>query len=162
MSDVTNLLEAIERGDPKAAEQLLPLVYDELRELAALKLGDPDLRVREAAAKELLGFKELAYLILTRAAKSKDPGIKQRATALIHELVDNLPVEQLNLQEQDLILTTRFPISGRIEGPALKVRSSILGEGQLGLAVIRHMTQREPPPSGHPQRGFHVCIAGLQ
>ena len=55
MADVTNLLEAIERGDPKAAEQLLPLVYDELRELAALKLGDPDLRVREAAAKELLG-----------------------------------------------------------------------------------------------------------
>jgi hypothetical protein len=35
MADVTNLLEAIERGDPKAAEQLLPLVYDELRKLAA-------------------------------------------------------------------------------------------------------------------------------
>ena len=35
MSDVTRILSAIERGDPSAAEQLLPLVYDELRRLAA-------------------------------------------------------------------------------------------------------------------------------
>jgi RNA polymerase sigma factor (TIGR02999 family) len=39
MNDVTCILSAIERGDPKAAEQLLPLVYDELRNLAAQKLG---------------------------------------------------------------------------------------------------------------------------
>jgi hypothetical protein len=35
MSDVTRILSAIEKGDPSAAEQLLPLVYDELRKLAA-------------------------------------------------------------------------------------------------------------------------------
>ncbi|MFI5458068.1 MAG: ECF-type sigma factor, partial [Isosphaerales bacterium] len=39
MSDVTRILSAIEQGDPQAAEQLLPLVYDELRELAARKLA---------------------------------------------------------------------------------------------------------------------------
>src|SRR5437588_3993191 len=39
MSDVTHVLSAIERGDPHAAEQLLPLVYDELRRLAARKLA---------------------------------------------------------------------------------------------------------------------------
>src|SRR5262249_5283385 len=38
MSDVTRILSAIEDGDPKAAEQLLPLVYDELRKLAKHKL----------------------------------------------------------------------------------------------------------------------------
>src|SRR5262249_25816286 len=38
MSDVTRILSAIEQGDPSAAEQLLPLVYDELRQLAAQKL----------------------------------------------------------------------------------------------------------------------------
>ena len=38
MSDVTRILERIEGGDPQAAEQLLPLVYDELRKLAAAKL----------------------------------------------------------------------------------------------------------------------------
>src|SRR5438445_5767626 len=39
MSDVTQILSAIEQGDPKAAEHLLPLVYDELRRLAAQKLA---------------------------------------------------------------------------------------------------------------------------
>ena len=39
MSDVTRILSAIEEGDPHAADQLLPLVYDELRKLAALQLA---------------------------------------------------------------------------------------------------------------------------
>ncbi len=39
MSEVTRILSAIEQGDPQAAAQLLPLVYDELRRLAAQKLA---------------------------------------------------------------------------------------------------------------------------
>jgi hypothetical protein len=39
MNDVTRVLSAIEEGDPHAAEQLLPLVYEELRQLAAQKLA---------------------------------------------------------------------------------------------------------------------------
>jgi RNA polymerase sigma factor (TIGR02999 family) len=39
MSDVTRILSAIEQGDPHAARELLPLVYDELRRLAAQKLN---------------------------------------------------------------------------------------------------------------------------
>jgi RNA polymerase sigma factor (TIGR02999 family) len=39
MSEVTRILSAIDQGDPHAAEQLLPLVYDELRKLAAAKLA---------------------------------------------------------------------------------------------------------------------------
>lgn len=39
MTDVTQILSQIEDGDPSAAEQLLPLVYDELRKLAASKLA---------------------------------------------------------------------------------------------------------------------------
>jgi RNA polymerase sigma factor (TIGR02999 family) len=39
MSEVTRILTAIEEGDPHAAEQLLPLVYEELRKLAAQKLA---------------------------------------------------------------------------------------------------------------------------
>ena len=40
MSDVTRLLEAIQHDDPKAAEELLPLVYEELRKLAAQKMSN--------------------------------------------------------------------------------------------------------------------------
>jgi RNA polymerase sigma factor (TIGR02999 family) len=39
MSEVTRILSAIEQGDPHAAEQLLPLVYDELRKLAAERMA---------------------------------------------------------------------------------------------------------------------------
>jgi RNA polymerase sigma factor (TIGR02999 family) len=39
MSDVSRILQAIDHGDPDAADQLLPLVYDELRQLAAWKLA---------------------------------------------------------------------------------------------------------------------------
>jgi RNA polymerase sigma factor (TIGR02999 family) len=39
MTDAMRILEAIERGEPKAAEELLPLVYDELRRLAAHKMA---------------------------------------------------------------------------------------------------------------------------
>jgi len=39
VSDVTQILSAIEQGDPSAADQLLPLVYDELRKLAAAKMS---------------------------------------------------------------------------------------------------------------------------
>ena len=39
MADVTQILHDIEQGDPRAAEQLLPLVYDELRKLAAQRMA---------------------------------------------------------------------------------------------------------------------------
>jgi DNA-directed RNA polymerase specialized sigma24 family protein len=39
MSDATRILHALERGDAHAADQLLPLVYDELRKLAAARLS---------------------------------------------------------------------------------------------------------------------------
>jgi RNA polymerase sigma factor (TIGR02999 family) len=67
MNDVTRILSAIEHGDPHAAEQLLPLVYDELRKLAAQRLAQ------------------------------EKPGQTLQATALVHEaylrLVDGEKVQ---------------------------------------------------------------------
>ena len=56
MSDITRILESIEHGDPKAADELLPLVYGELRKLAAARMANeapnqalqPTALVREA------------------------------------------------------------------------------------------------------------------
>ena len=56
MSDVTRLLSAIDHGDPHAAAELLPLVYDELRKLAAQRLAQ------------------------------ENPGQTLQATALVHEV----------------------------------------------------------------------------
>jgi RNA polymerase sigma factor (TIGR02999 family) len=70
MSEVTRILSAIDQGDPHAAEQLLPLVYEELRKLAAHKLAH------------------------------EQPGQTLQATALVHEaylrLVDAEQARQWN------------------------------------------------------------------
>ncbi len=55
MNDVTQILSAIEEGDAQAAEQLLPLVYEELRKLAATRMAQ------------------------------ENPGQTLQATALVHE-----------------------------------------------------------------------------
>jgi RNA polymerase sigma factor (TIGR02999 family) len=67
MNDVTRILSAIEQGDPHAAEQLLPLVYDELRKLAAQKLTHEKLgQTLEATA-----LVHEAYLRLVDAEKAQ-------------------------------------------------------------------------------------------
>ena len=75
MSDVTRILSAIEGGDPQAAEKLLPLVYEELRRLAAAKLAQ------------------------------EKPGQTLQATALVHEAYVRLvDVENPSLQDSRTFL----------------------------------------------------------
>jgi RNA polymerase sigma factor (TIGR02999 family) len=68
MSDVTRILSAIENGDPRAAEQLLPLVYDELRRLAAARLADE----RPGQTLQPTALVHEAYLRLVGGAASHD------------------------------------------------------------------------------------------
>jgi RNA polymerase sigma factor (TIGR02999 family) len=65
MSDVTSILSAIEQGDPQAAEQLLPFVYDELRKLAAVKLTQE----KPGQTLQATALVHEAYLRLVDAAK---------------------------------------------------------------------------------------------
>jgi RNA polymerase sigma factor (TIGR02999 family) len=67
MNDVTRILSAIEQGDPKAADELLPLVYDELRQLAARRLA----REKPGQTLQATALVHEAYLRLVGA---QDPG----------------------------------------------------------------------------------------
>ena len=67
MSEVTRILSAVERGDPHAAEQLLPLVYDELRRLAAQKLA----RERPGQTLQATALVDEAYLRLVDVDKAQ-------------------------------------------------------------------------------------------
>src|SRR6202790_4370064 len=60
MTEVTRILNAIEQGDPHAAAQLLPLVYDELRRLAARQLA----REKAGQSLEATALVHEAYLRL--------------------------------------------------------------------------------------------------
>jgi hypothetical protein len=72
MSDVTRVLSAIEQGDPHAAEQLLPLVYEELRKLAAQRLAQ------------------------------EKPGQTLQATALVHEAYLRLVATDLGCSDLEV------------------------------------------------------------
>jgi RNA polymerase sigma factor (TIGR02999 family) len=67
MNDVTRILSAVADGDPTAAEQLLPLVYDELRRLAAQRLA----REKPGQTLQATALVHEAYL---RLVGSQDPG----------------------------------------------------------------------------------------
>ena len=67
MSDVTRILNAIERGDPAAAPQLLPLVYDELRKLASERMAQE----KPGQTLQATALVHEAYL---RLIGSQDPG----------------------------------------------------------------------------------------
>src|SRR5438445_4901951 len=67
MSDVTRILSAIEQGDPHAGAQLLPLVYDELRKLAAQKLA----REKPGQTLEATALVHEAYLRLVDVEKAQ-------------------------------------------------------------------------------------------
>jgi hypothetical protein len=67
MSEVTRILSAIEQGNPQAAEQLLPLVYDELRKLAAQKLA----REKPGQTLEATALVNEAYLRLVDTDKAQ-------------------------------------------------------------------------------------------
>lgn len=67
MSDITRILSAIESGDPHAAEQLLPLVYDELRKLAAERMAQE----KPGQTLQATALVHEAYLRLVGAEKAQ-------------------------------------------------------------------------------------------
>jgi len=75
MSDVSQILAAIDHGDPRAVEQLLPLVYDELRRLAAAKLAQE----KPGQTLQATALVHEAYLRLVGGpgARSQEPGASQ-------------------------------------------------------------------------------------
>src|SRR5438270_4659296 len=68
MSNVTHILSAIEQGDPHAAAQLLPLVYDELRKLAAARLAQE----KPGQTLDATALVHEAYIRLVRAGSVSD------------------------------------------------------------------------------------------
>ena len=142
MNDVTCILSAIEQGDPRAADQLLPLVYSELRKLAAQKLalekpgqtiqatalvheaylrlvgGQPD-KAWESRGHFFAAAAEAMRRILVENARRK--GRKKRGGSLVQvdleaaDLVCRIPPDDLlALDEAMTKLTTEDPVKARL------------------------------------------------
>jgi RNA polymerase sigma factor (TIGR02999 family) len=70
--DMTGILNAMEKGDSRASEQLLPIVYDELRKLAAAKLA----REKPGQTLQPTALVHEAYLRLVGSGDTSAPGVK--------------------------------------------------------------------------------------
>jgi RNA polymerase sigma factor (TIGR02999 family) len=119
MSEVTRILSAIDQGDPHAAEQLLPLVYDELRKLAAQKLSQ------------------------------EKPGQTLQATALVHEaylrLVDVDEAQRWNSRGH--FFAAAAEAMRRILVDQARRRLSLRRGGNLQRRAIEDQEIEAPEPS---------------
>jgi RNA polymerase sigma factor (TIGR02999 family) len=124
MSDVTRILSAIEHGDPQATEQLLPLVYDELRKLAAQKPAQE----KPGQTLQVTALVHKAYL---RLVGSQDPGRNSRghffaaaAEAMRRILVENSRrkdrLKRGGTGADQLVLENRVDVSGAFQFMAIE------------------------------------------
>jgi len=96
MTDVTRILSAIEQGDPRAAEQLLPLVYDELRRLAAQKLAQE----KPGQTLQATALVHEAYLRLVDTEKAQPWNSRGHFFAAAAEAMRRILVEKARHKER--------------------------------------------------------------
>src|SRR5262245_24775966 len=113
MSDVTRILSQIDSGDPAAAEQLLPLVYDELRKLAAAKLAH------------------------------EKPGQTLQATALVHEAYVRLVGPSANANQANADQSDNWNSRGHFFAAAAEAMRRILIEQARRKASLKAGGQRQ-------------------
>jgi RNA polymerase sigma factor (TIGR02999 family) len=97
MSEVTRILSAIEQGDPHAAGQLLPLVYDELRRLAAAKLAQE----KPGQTLQATALVHEAYLRLVDVEKAQQWSGRGHFFAAAAEAMRRILVEQARRKKAD-------------------------------------------------------------
>ena len=138
MSEVTQILAAIEAGDPLAAEQLLPLVYDELRKLAAQKIAQ------------------------------EKPGQTLQATALVHEAYLRLVGNQNFANRRHFFAAAaqamrrilidsarRKQLAPRVDIDGLQLTAQVNDERLLDLHdALERLAIEEPMPHEWSRRAF--------
>jgi RNA polymerase sigma factor (TIGR02999 family) len=117
MSDVTQILGKIESGDAKAAEELLPLVYEELRKLAAAKMAQENPgQTLQATALVHEAYLRLVDVEQTQHWDSRNHFFSAAAEAMRRILVENArrkgrekrggSLKRVELRDQELATTT--------------------------------------------------------
>jgi RNA polymerase sigma factor (TIGR02999 family) len=125
MGDATQILNAIEQGDPKAAEQLLPLVYDELRKLAAQKLAQE----KPGQTLQATALVHEAYLRLVDTAKAQNWNSRGHFYAAAAEAMRRILVERFRAKAR----AKRGADWQRIDFENLDVETSITPDQLIAL-----------------------------
>jgi RNA polymerase sigma factor (TIGR02999 family) len=96
MNDVTRILSAIEQGNPQAARELLPLVYDELRKLAAQKLT----KEKPGQTLQATALVHEAYLRLVDAEQARDWNSRGHFFAAAAEAMRRIVIDRARDRER--------------------------------------------------------------
>ena len=127
MSDVTRILSAIEQGDASAAEELLPLVYDELRKLAAQKMAQE----KPGQTLQATALVHEAYIRLVADSKSRQPHWDSRGHffAAAAEAMRRILVEQARRRHA----AKRGGLRERVELPESRLTAPMPDDELLAL-----------------------------
>jgi hypothetical protein len=101
------------------------------------QLDNENYKVRETAVKKLIEWGPHAYPLVYRATKADAPEVAKRASLTLEKIRAKHPSDKLRLRDEDIIVTTKFTMVGRIMTPAFKVKSDTFGELNLELAKLR-------------------------
>lgn len=110
-------------------------------------LGSLDPLARRQATAKLLGQRGRAVPALELAAKEGSPEIAKEADAILDRLWSDLPLDELDRGNQDVIITLDARVTGRIVAPQLKVQTEQFGTLDLKLAdarTLRSLAYVEP------------------
>src|SRR5262245_61461894 len=104
---------------------------------ALKRLGSPSFKVRDAAVNELVALGGHAYPALLAAAKTAELEVAQRVQTAIKRIQAKVPADLLRVSSADRIITSDFPISGKIVSPTLKAKTPYFGDLALKLPELR-------------------------
>jgi RNA polymerase sigma factor (TIGR02999 family) len=151
MTDVTRILCAIDGGDPHAAEQLLPLVYEELRKLAAQKLSQE----KPGQTLQATALVHEAYLRLVDAEKAQHWNSRGHFFAAAAEAMRRILIEQARRKGRG----KRGGSRQRIDLGSVQLATEMPADDLLALdEALSRLAQRDPQTA---QLVKLHCFAGL-
>jgi hypothetical protein len=104
---------------------------------AMKKLNSSVLKDRDEAVNELTALGPAAYPSLQAAAKTTDPELGQRVQLALKRIRAKHPADALRVLVSDRIITTDFPIVGKIVSPTIKAENHLLGARNFKLGELR-------------------------
>jgi RNA polymerase sigma factor (TIGR02999 family) len=126
MTQVTHLLEAAESGDPRAADELLPLVYDELRKLASQKLAQE----KPGQTLQATALVHEAYLRLVPLAPGKSPRAPGENTPLVSSFANRRHFFAAAAEAMRRVLVDRARDRNRLKRGGGRVRVELLDQAE--------------------------------
>jgi RNA polymerase sigma factor (TIGR02999 family) len=155
MNEVTRVLSAIERGDPQAAEQLLPLVYDELRKLAAQRLAQE----KPGQTLQATALVHEAYLRLLDAERDQGWNSRGHFFAAAAEAMRRILVENARRKRT----VKRGGDQVKMELDQLEIAASDISDDLVALdEALTHFTAVDPKAAELVKLRYFAGLTGKQ